>query len=74
MSGGSDRGAIECAGCQDLDSASSQILRREAGGPIPMNLDPVYPEAAFGNPERIDPTDCFGPYAQGGPCMYVDRG
>ena len=31
-----------------------------------MDVDPVYPGEAFGDPEGIDPTNCFGPYAQGG--------
>ena len=64
MRGVPERGAVTRFGYQDLDGASSRFVRTEAEGP--MDVDPVYPEEAFGNPQGIDPTNSFAPYAQGG--------
>ena len=60
----SERGDVEGISYQDLDNSSSQFVRTEAEGPI--DVDPVYPEEAFGNLERVGLTGCFGPCSQGG--------
>ena len=57
-------GDVEGVHYQDQVGASSQFGRTDSDGPIDM--DTVHQEVAFGLPEGIDPTDRFGPYAQGG--------